>query len=589
MTAQHHGDVKVLFLAGKGRSGGTLLASLLGQIPGFVNVGELNRLWDSGIEHNRRCGCGLPVQECETWVPVLAAADKLLEGTGIAPLATARVDLAQASVVRWPRALRLVRMKPDRKQRWKDLDKYTAASSAVYRAIAEVTGARVVVDSSRLPFEPIGLGLVPGVDVSMAQVIRDPRAVVYSWKRKRAFTDREGEDLPRFGAAFSTTSWLVRNIVVEIIGRRRKIEIVQYDEMARNPAAVLRQLAAFVEEPAGDLAFLTSATATLAPTHSVGGNPVRMQSGAIEIKPDEEWRSKIERRDRFVATLIALPLLRRYHLPVRRSGNSAATRTASSAGTPTPVATPRPTTPPTKSRPVLTTNAWLRFDGIRHGLGIAQPTTVLEIGAGEGALGAWLAPQYDYTGVELDAVSRATARERLARTGRGQIVEQLSDVGDRRYDLVCAFEVLEHIKDDGEALEEWREYVRPGGWLLLSVPAHQAQYALFDELVGHYRRYDQMSFTVLLEKSGFQVVRLSCHGAGLGQVLETGRNLVARRANGTGTPEERTSSSGRLMQTKGKVSEVAFATIAAPGRVLQRPFASRDIGTGYVVLARRSE
>jgi SAM-dependent methyltransferase len=440
----------------------------------------------------------------------------------------------------------------------------------------------VVVDSSRLPFEPIGLGLVPNTDVRMAQVIRDPRAVVYSWKRKRAFTDREGEDLPRFGAAFSTTSWLVRNIVVEIIGRRRKIEIVQYDEMARDPAAVLRQLAAFAGEPAGDLEFLTSATATLAPTHSVGGNPVRMQSGAIEIKPDEEWRSKIERRDRFVATLIALPLLRRYGLPVRSKGASP----APSAEAPT---TDGPSAPPTRSRPVLTTNAWLRFDGIRHGLGIAQPTTVLEIGAGEGALGAWLAPQYDYTGVELDAVSRATARERLARAGRGQIVEQLSDVGDRRYDLVCAFEVLEHIKDDGEALEQWREYVRPGGWLLLSVPAHQAQYALFDELVGHYRRYDRVDFTALLEKSGFQVVRLSCHGAGLGQVLETGRNLVARRANGTGTPEERTSSSGRLMQTKGKVTEVAFATIAAPGRVVQRPFASRDIGTGYVMLARRSE
>jgi SAM-dependent methyltransferase len=586
MTAQHRGDVKVLFLAGKGRSGGTLLASLLGQIPGFFNAGELNRLWDSGLEHNRRCGCGRPVQECETWVPVLAAADKLLEGTGIAPLATARIDLAQASVVRWPRALRLLRMKPERKKRWKDLDRYTTASSAVYRAIAEVTGARVVVDSSRLPFEPIGLGLVPDTDVHMAQVVRDPRAVVYSWKRKRAFTDREGEDLPRFGAAFSTTSWLVRNIVVEIIGRRRRIDIVQYDEMARDPAAVLRRLAAFVDEPAGDLAFLTSATATLEPTHSVGGNPVRMQSGAIEIKPDEEWRSKIERRDRFVATLLALPLLRRYGLPVRSRAGTAPSAEAPATATSATDALP---TLPKTSRPVLTTNAWLRFDGIRHGLGIAQPTTVLEIGAGEGALGAWLAPQYDYTGVELDAVSRATASERLARVGRGQIVEQLSDVGDRRYDLVCAFEVLEHIKDDGEALEQWREYVRPGGWLLLSVPAHQAQYGLFDELVGHYRRYDETSFTVLLEKSGFRVVRLSCHGAGLGQVLETGRNLVARRAKGTGTPEERTSSSGRLMQTKGKVSEVAFATIAAPGRVVQRPFASRDIGTGYVVLARRSE
>jgi hypothetical protein len=67
MTAQRSSDVKVLFLAGKGRSGGTLLASLLGQLPGFFNVGELNRLWDWGLVNNHHCGCGLPFQECPTW------------------------------------------------------------------------------------------------------------------------------------------------------------------------------------------------------------------------------------------------------------------------------------------------------------------------------------------------------------------------------------------------------------------------------------------------------------------------------------------------------------------------------------------
>ena len=73
----------------------------------------------------------------------------------------------------------------------------------------------------------------------------------------------------------------------------------------------------FVGEPAGDLEFLTSATATIAPTHSVGGNPVRMTSGAIKIEPDEEWQHDIAPRDRVVATAIALPLLHRYGLPVR--------------------------------------------------------------------------------------------------------------------------------------------------------------------------------------------------------------------------------------------------------------------------------
>ena len=560
--------VKVLFLAGKGRSGGTLLASLLGQLPDFFNIGELNRLWDWGLVSNFRCGCGLPVQECPTWHEILEAADAALAGTAIPPIAKARIDLAQHAVVRWPKMGRLLRSRPETLDRWEALERYTTASSAVYRAIAHVTGARVVVDSSRLPIEPVALGLVPGVEVSVAQVIRDPRAVVYSWKRSKPTTDRDRvEYMPKFSAAFSTTSWLARNLVVEVIGRRRAVEVVQYDEMARDPAATLRKLAAFVGEPAGDLEFLTSESATIAPTHSVGGNPVRMTSGAISITPDEEWREDISPRDRVVGTAIALPLLHRYGLPVRSGGDT--------------------------TRPTLTTNAWLRFDTIRQDLRTAKPKTVLEVGAGEGGLGSWLATNFTYTGVEPDARSRAAANARLA-PGPGRFVEQLADVGDTQFDAVCAFEVLEHIGEDQKALEQWREYLRPDGWLLLSVPAHQADYGAADEHVGHYRRYEQSTLTDVLNHAGFDVVRLSSYGAGLGQVLQKARNTVAKRvaskqANTTDTPEERSSGSGRFMQPRQKAAAVVFATVAAPGRLLQRPFAGTNIGTGYVVLARRSE
>ncbi|MCU1464308.1 MAG: sulfotransferase-like protein [Actinomycetia bacterium] len=311
-------DVKVLFLGGKGRSGGTLLANLMGQIPGFCNVGELNRLWDSGLVHNRRCGCGLPVQECPTWSAILDEADALLRGTPLAPLAKAHIDLDQSAVVRWPRLARLLRTRVDTRDRWEALERYTTATSAVYRSIAKVTGAKVVVDSSRLPFEPVALGLVPGVDLRIGHVVRDPRAVVFSWKRARVFTDRDtGEHLPRFGAAFSTTSWLARNVIVEMLRRRRPSITVSYDELARDPAKVLRELADLMDEPAGDLRFLTSDAATLVPTHSVGGNPVRMISGAVVIEPDEEWRHEISVRDRWVSTALALPLLHRYGFPLR--------------------------------------------------------------------------------------------------------------------------------------------------------------------------------------------------------------------------------------------------------------------------------
>jgi hypothetical protein len=122
-------------------------------------------------------------------------------------------------------------------------------------------------------------------------------------------------------------SWLVRNFIVELLTRRHRSIVVQYDELARDPAAVLRALADLVDEPAGSLEFLTSETAAIVPTHSVGGNPVRMVSGAVAIKPDEEWRDAMSGRDRTVSTIVALPLLHRYGFPVR------ATRTHAEAGT----------------------------------------------------------------------------------------------------------------------------------------------------------------------------------------------------------------------------------------------------------------
>jgi SAM-dependent methyltransferase len=238
--------------------------------------------------------------------------------------------------------------------------------------------------------------------------------------------------------------------------------------------------------------------------------------------------------------------------------------------------------------PVLSVNAWLRFDAIRRALRTVRPHTVLEIGTGEGGLGAWLTRRYLYTGIEPDARSRAMAQARLGAVGRGRVVEQLPAIHGDGFDLVCAFEVLEHIADDADALEKWRSYLQPDGWLLLSVPAHTRQFGPKDELVGHYRRYERAELTSRLEAAGYRVVRLSSCGAGLGNVLHIVWDLLARRGAAGRTPEELTAASGRYIQPRTMVSALARATLAAPFRLAQLPFVRSDIGTGYVVLARRS-
>jgi SAM-dependent methyltransferase len=236
----------------------------------------------------------------------------------------------------------------------------------------------------------------------------------------------------------------------------------------------------------------------------------------------------------------------------------------------------------------LTPNAWLRYDVVTRML----PTgvhDVLEIGCGQGAVGARLAQRYHYLGLEPDAASCAVAQQRMSAARHGEVRNiTLADLGPQQFDLVCAFEVLEHIDDDAGAVRDWAARLRPGGWLMLSVPAHQRRYGPADELVGHFRRYDPAAIPALLAGCGLTGIEVRQYGFPLGYVLEAGRNVIARRrlaVAAAASAAERTAASGRLLQPAGRARGAATRWATTPFRVLQRAFPGT--GTGLVVLARR--
>jgi SAM-dependent methyltransferase len=245
--------------------------------------------------------------------------------------------------------------------------------------------------------------------------------------------------------------------------------------------------------------------------------------------------------------------------------------------------------PPTLDRIApLAPNAWLRFDLVRRMIP-QSVSDVLEVGCGQGAFGARLAARYHYLGLEPDAQSYAMASQRIALGGRGEVrnarVESLDP--EERFDLVCAFEVLEHIEDDAGALEAWARRLRPGGWLLLSVPAHQSRYSAPDELAGHFRRYDRVPMEALLSRAGFADIEIREYGMPLGYLLEVGRNVIGRRQLGSvseASMEQRTSASGRLIQPRSALQGAATRWGTAPFRYVQRGFPRT--GTGLVVRAR---
>ncbi len=201
---------------------------------------------------------------------------------------------------------------------------------------------------------------------------------------------------------------------------------------------------------------------------------------------------------------------------------------------------------------------------------------------GGGAAGSRLAAMTGtYAGYEPDATARALARTRLP---VGTVVDDLADLGSRRFDLVCAFEVLEHIEDDRAAIDQWAGWIDDDGHLLISVPAHASRMGPMDHRVGHHRRYDPDGLRALLESAGLVDIDLRLVGFPLGYVLEAGRNAIARLRPGPGTSmSERTAASGRTLQPPDVPRLTELAT--APFRAVQRRFPQR--GTGIVALARR--
>lgn len=240
------------------------------------------------------------------------------------------------------------------------------------------------------------------------------------------------------------------------------------------------------------------------------------------------------------------------------------------------------------TEPALTLNAWLRWDVIRAFL-TKHPeiTSVLEYGCGAGAAGARLAQGRRYIGVELDHESRRLASARIG--DRGVVCERLQP-GEGPFDLVCAFEVLEHIEDDVTALRDWFAHVEPGGWLALSVPAGSHRFAEADVMAGHVRRYDRDELTSRMTDAGLVDVTVWSVGMPFGYVLEWGRNLYARHlhADADQSASVRTGHSARILQPPTWAGMLTQA-LTYPARVAQRPFLASRLGTGLVAVGRRTD
>jgi hypothetical protein len=318
MTAQR----KVLSIVGSGRSGTTILCNILGAVPGVFGAGKVRWLWERDLVEQRVCGCGLPPLSCPVWGPVV---ERTL-GLSIGELS--REDLAvmlQGIVATQHRICSL----PNRRQlltspsahRPADTGRVslTAATVSLLDALLDVTGASVLVDASKRPQEAAVLAAAGVFDHYIVHVVRDPRAVVQSWRRAKALPASTGQAAMAAKRPSKTVlRWMENAAGSEVLKRSvdpRRWLSIRYEEFAERPRETVQRILDLVGA-AGPPPFLSDDTVLLGENHNLSGNPSRFTTGEVRIAPDDRWIVEMPRYDQAAVATATLPFLLRYGYPL---------------------------------------------------------------------------------------------------------------------------------------------------------------------------------------------------------------------------------------------------------------------------------
>jgi len=147
-------------------------------------------------------------------------------------------------------------------------------------------------------------------------------------------------------------------------------------------------------------------------------------------------------------------------------------------------------------------------DLIRREVPMPAKARILEIGCGTGHNLEMLGRLGRVDALELDDEARAIAEKRLGRKAMSAPLPELAGVKDKHYDLIGAFDVIEHIDDDAAAIASISAKLRKGGRFVMTVPAHQWMWSAHDVVNHHKRRYSKRGLKRLIEGSPLRLEKI---------------------------------------------------------------------------------
>ena len=277
----------ILYIGGDGRSGSTLLDTILSNHPEMFGGGELEALFED-LAENGACSCGELYTECDYWKEILALLYARIPGLDVEVAARDR-EIVESPIGRLKFGNQLLAQSQKR---------YGELWSTLMQAICDVSEKPTLIDSSKSAYGNArrihALHTYAGMNLNVLHLIRDPRAVVYSeWGRgnnKRLEFDVE-RPLLDGGMVKPLAGWVIANLAVSMTTANDKtipVHRIHYENLVTDPIATLEGVEQFLESDFSTIIDLLRHNKSLTGGHGVRGNRMR-RKGPITMKVDTEW------------------------------------------------------------------------------------------------------------------------------------------------------------------------------------------------------------------------------------------------------------------------------------------------------------
>jgi len=280
-----------VYILGYGRSGSTLLESLIAQRYNYRALGEVKYYYERGVYKQELCSCGNNISACAYWSKISKNVEDVKDPGEVGEL-TAKFEssiFAMYNIVlgKYRRGFK----------------KYIDATVKLYQALLD-SGA--FVDSSKMPMHLYWLNKNIDVRPKIIYMVRDPRAVSWSCGRnvvRKESAAKLGPDgfMPKFNYFSALFKWSLNAFVSALVVKLSKSEVyyLKYEDFVKSPDKYMNELDHFLGK---DKANTVSDN-----LHSISGNPRRFTNGLDSIKYDDEWERKLGKGKMVAGYLLTLP------------------------------------------------------------------------------------------------------------------------------------------------------------------------------------------------------------------------------------------------------------------------------------------